>query len=192
MIANKLYLFLCLVGLCTNVQGQSSPDTLSLSRLLSELGGIGYQITLDSDLNGTPDTVVSRFSTAYWSAIARGEKSPVGLYGTSFDIKPSPINGVGLFTKADKTYQNGDIILLIFFKIRNTGNFRSDYIETPQATFINDSQDAANTRIELCADGIRIVATTTINGGTELLSSYRQLIDLFPGDSSVESTVKYW
>lgn len=172
--------------------GQANSDSLNLGQLLASYGMGGYQITLDRDGNNKPDTVVSRFAKSYWGSIASGSTNAVGLYGTPFDIRSSAVNGVGLFTQANKTFQPGDVILIIFMKRNNAGKFNLDYIETPPATFVNDSEHAPNTRIELCPEGLRIVATTVIAGGTEILSNYRELIALFPGDTSVESTIRYW
>jgi len=138
---------------------------------------------------GVKDTLASRIKIAYWSK----QKNFPGYLkwkGQPFAILKSEIDGVGLFTDSVSTFNTGDVVAYAFVKRASAGRFDLDYIETNPASFINDQTDP-NLDIELSGQGIILKANKPIAELTELTISYAALIALFPGDITVERTIKY-
>ena len=131
-----------------------------------------------------------RFESYFWQSLAADSAAYFDIDGTWLRIQRSPIHGLGLFAR--QAYATNDTIVLVFKRIGSGTNFYNDFMETIYGSFINDDLAAANCIAVLAPDGIYLQAKQPVESGQELNCDYRQLIALFPSDTSVELTIKYW
>ncbi|MCE3007890.1 MAG: SET domain-containing protein-lysine N-methyltransferase [Bacteroidetes bacterium] len=149
-----------------------------------------YNVEIE-EVRGSGGQVVSRLESGFWQAIADGNQAAVYIKNSPFRVEKSSVHGVGLFTDAATSFQQGDSVCTIFYKVLPSGPFLMAYRSSVVGTFINDSQ-TPNTRIELRERAIILRANRDIPPNTEILGSYRELISLFPNDKSAEMSIKYW
>ncbi|MBL0310145.1 MAG: hypothetical protein IPP77_10845 [Bacteroidetes bacterium] len=98
---------------------------------------------------------------------------------------------MGLFSDSTHSFSTGDTIGYAFFKIGSTGSFDIDFMESNIGSFINDSQ-TPNMEVLLTPKGLLLRAKQSIASTTELMASYREIIDLFPNDKSIRRSIQYW
>lgn len=124
-----------------------------------------------TDSIGNPQElfIPSRIKFWQWSR-KKSFSSYVKWKNYPFAVIKSSINGVGLFTDNNITFNNGDFIGYAFFKINSRGNFRADYKESAISTFVNDSL-SPNMNVHLIEEGIILYANQLISPLQELTVS---------------------
>lgn len=130
------------------------------------------------------DTSLTHLQLKSWSA---GNHFPAALKwkNTPYDLKPDAQHVLELCTDSLSHYNNNDIIGYAYFKISSSGTFRFDYKLSNIGRYINDGA-SPNIDLVLTPQGILMKANGYIAPGTPLTVDYDDLVNMFPGDATVE------
>jgi hypothetical protein len=136
------------------------------------------------------DTLLSREQIHF---LGQTNQFPADLKwkNSAFSIRPSIIDGVGLFSDSIHSFGVGEDVGWAFIKVASTDSFMDDYYESNIGMFVNNSQ-TPNVAIISSPQGLMMRALTAIGPNTEIIARYQDIIDIFPSDNTVKFLIKYW
>lgn len=114
------------------------------------------------------------------------------INNSKFEIKPSPIHGLGLFA-LDK-FNVGEILFIAFINTRSdTKQFDLDFKQTPINSYCNHSLKP-NTKLifHKPTKSFGKVAITTINKGDEITGNYYKLMEYIKSQGFILNSNWMW
>ncbi|MCW3104304.1 MAG: hypothetical protein JWO09_2744 [Bacteroidetes bacterium] len=129
------------------------------------------------------DTSLTHLQLKSWAA---GNHFPAILKwkNTPYELKENA-HVLALCTDSLSHYNNNDIIGYAYFKISSSGSFRFDYKLSNIGRYVNDGA-SPNVDLVLTSQGVLMKANGYIAPGTALTVDYDDLVNMFPGDPTVE------
>jgi hypothetical protein len=146
-------------------------------------------VTIVSATAGTQDTLVHRLLLHNWY-LQKHYPFPLRITNTPFSVGRSSLHGLGLLLDTTSVFNVGDTVLTVFSKTKDTGYFAADYAETALGQLVNDSNNPT-TRVAKVPFGLVLIATRPLVFGIEVSYAYKDVIALFPNDTTVRAKMQY-